>query len=63
MSKKILSQGLNYQNFVREIKERIQLTRIKVSRSINKELIFLYWDIGQAIIKKQLLEKELEELN
>ena len=57
MSKKILSQDLNYQNFVREIKERIQLTRIKVSRSINKELIFLYWDIGQAIIKKQLQHK------
>jgi predicted nuclease of restriction endonuclease-like (RecB) superfamily len=57
MSKKSLLQDKNYRNFVSEIKVRIQLARIKASRSINKELIFLYWDIGEAIINKQLLHK------
>ena len=57
MSKKSLLQDKNYQNFVSEIKARIRLARIKASRSINKELIFLYWDIGEAIINKQLLHK------
>ena len=57
MSKSKLLQDINYQNFVNELKEKIQLARIKASRSINKELIFLYWDIGEEIIKKQLLHK------
>ncbi|MEO8230917.1 MAG: PDDEXK nuclease domain-containing protein [Ignavibacteriota bacterium] len=57
MNKNTLSQNRNYQTFVNEIKKRIQLARVKASRSINKELIFLYWDIGEAIIKKQSQHK------
>lgn len=54
MSQSLLLKDKNYKNFVNEIKQRINLARVKASRSVNKELIFLYWDIGEAIIKKQL---------
>lgn len=35
------------------IKARIQSARIAASRSVNKELILLYWDIGRSIVERQ----------
>jgi len=42
-----------YLNFVREIKDRVVSARITAARSINRELIHLYWDIGKAIVERQ----------
>lgn len=42
-----------YLCFVREIKERVTSARISAARSVNRELIGLYWDIGKAIVKRQ----------
>jgi len=42
-----------YINFLKEVKQRIQSARISASRSVNKELINLYWDIGKAIVERQ----------
>jgi len=45
--------GKEYISFLNEIKSRIISARIKAVRSVNKELIKLYWDIGRSIIERQ----------
>ena len=45
--------GKDYIKFLNEIKSRIASARIKAVRSVNKELIKLYWDIGRIIITRQ----------
>jgi len=45
--------GREYVRFLNEIKSRIISARIKAVRSVNKELIKLYWDIGRSIIERQ----------
>ena len=45
--------GKEYIRFLSEIKSRIISARIKAVRSVNKELIKLYWDIGRSIIERQ----------
>ena len=42
-----------YLIFLNEIKSRIVAARIHAIRSVNKELIELYWDIGKNIVKRQ----------
>ena len=42
-----------YIDLLTGIKARIQFARIAASRSVNKELILLYWDIGRAIVERQ----------
>jgi len=39
--------------FLNEIKSRIVAARFQAIRSVNKELIHLYWDIGKSIIERQ----------
>ena len=45
--------GKEYVKLLSEIKSRIVSARIKAVRSVNKELIKLYWDIGRSIIERQ----------
>lgn len=45
--------GKEYLKFLNEIKSHIVSARIKVSRSVNKGMIKLYWDIGSIIIARQ----------
>jgi predicted nuclease of restriction endonuclease-like (RecB) superfamily len=42
-----------YVNFLNEIKSRIVTARIQAIRSVSKELILLYWDIGKSIVERQ----------
>jgi len=42
-----------YVKFLNEIKSRIVTARIQAIRSVNKELITLYWDIGKNIVERQ----------
>jgi predicted nuclease of restriction endonuclease-like (RecB) superfamily len=43
----------NYTAFLRSLKERIRQAQIKAAIAINNELIMLYWQIGQEILKRQ----------
>ena len=43
----------SYTALVREIKERIRAAQYAALRSVNKELIGLYWDIGRLIVERQ----------
>ena len=45
--------GKEYSRFLNEIKSRITSTRIQISRSVNKGLLKLYWDIGGIIVIRQ----------
>ena len=43
----------DYANFFREIQGRIRERRFQALRSVNRELVGLYWDIGELIHRKQ----------
>ncbi|WP_099068612.1 DUF1016 N-terminal domain-containing protein [Nostoc linckia] len=43
----------NYDNFLRELKERIRNAQVRAALSINRELILLYWQIGRDILFRQ----------
>ena len=42
-----------YSDFVLSIKQRILQSQYEALKSVNKELIALYWDIGKSIVEKQ----------
>ncbi|HET6514675.1 MAG TPA: PDDEXK nuclease domain-containing protein [Thermodesulfovibrionales bacterium] len=44
-----------YRRFISDLKTRITAARISAARSVNRDLILLYWDIGRAIVEKQEL--------
>jgi len=43
----------DYAAFVADLKSRIASARLGAARAVNRELILLYWDIGQGIVEKQ----------
>jgi predicted nuclease of restriction endonuclease-like (RecB) superfamily len=42
-----------YADWLKELKERIKVARIKVALAANGELIRFYWDLGRMIVEKQ----------
>jgi hypothetical protein len=53
MSKQIARTYKQYGAFFNEIKNRISSARINVARVVNRDLIKLYWDIGEIIVTRQ----------
>jgi hypothetical protein len=53
MSDKKIIESSEYKEFLKSIKERIFKAQYEGLRQLNKELINLYWDIGEKIIEKQ----------
>ncbi len=47
---------VSYQNHITELKAEIMRARVKAALSVNRELVLLYWRIGQKILEMQ--EKE-----
>lgn len=45
--------GSDYLVFVEGLKDKIRESQYRALRSVNQELIKLYWDIGKAIVEKQ----------
>src|SRR3972149_11426393 len=45
--------SMEYKTFFKEIKDRIYKAQYDALKSVNKELIKLYWDIGKSIVAKQ----------
>jgi hypothetical protein len=43
----------DYAQFLAALKERIHVARGSAARSVNHELISLYWDIGKSIAEKR----------
>lgn len=42
-----------YPTFLAEVKDRVRQAHIAAARTVNRELILLYWDIGRGIVEKQ----------
>jgi predicted nuclease of restriction endonuclease-like (RecB) superfamily len=45
-----------YEQFLRELKERIRNAQIQAALAVNRELILLYWQIGREILTRQQQE-------
>jgi hypothetical protein len=43
----------NYAEFLTDLKSRIRESQLKAALSVNCELILLYWQIGNDILKRQ----------
>jgi len=43
----------NYDDFFRNLKERIRSAQVKAALAVNQELVLLYWQIGQDILQRQ----------
>lgn len=43
----------DYAPFLTELKARVLSAQVGAARAVNRELILLYWDIGQSIVDKQ----------
>lgn len=48
-----ISNSLEFNSFVKEIKNRILKSQYEALKKVNKELIGLYWDIGKDLVFKQ----------
>ncbi len=46
-------ENSDFTNFVKDIKQKILSSQYEALKSVNKELINLYWDIGKNIVLKQ----------
>ena len=46
----------DYLPFIEDLKRRVAAARLSAARAVNRELITLYWDIGEAISRKQQTE-------
>ena len=57
MSEKNPSLSSNaYQSFLSDLKKRIRTAQLKAARSVNRELVLLYWQIGADILERQEAE-------
>ena len=42
-----------YRQFIEDLKDRVTAARISAARTVNRDMILLYWDIGRGIVEKQ----------
>ena len=45
-----------YADLLASIKQRVQTAQVRAAVAVNRELILLYWQIGQDILRRQRLE-------
>lgn len=43
----------NYQNILKSLKEKIRMARMRASLKVNRELLGVYWEIGNVILAEQ----------
>jgi|GEM_PF-216548 len=49
----LLTLSEDYKSFLQSLKERITTAQVKAALAVNRELVLLYWQIGQEILKRQ----------
>jgi len=42
-----------YDDFLRDLKERIRVAQVRAALAVNRELVLLYWEIGRDILARQ----------
>jgi DUF1016 N-terminal domain len=53
VAKNPLIVGKGYDEFLKDLKERIRTAQIKAALAVNRELVLLYWQIGRQILARQ----------
>ena len=53
MSDHFLSLPESYDDFLSDLKERIQRSQVQAALAVNQELVMLYWQIGREILLKE----------
>lgn len=54
----VLSENLKgYKDLLGEIKKKVKSAQLKAAVAVNKELIQLYWEIGNSVLEKQETER------
>jgi predicted nuclease of restriction endonuclease-like (RecB) superfamily len=53
MAARISIHPEGYDDFLRDLKERIRAAQVRAILSVNRELILLYWQIGRDILERQ----------
>ncbi len=48
-----ISQTPTYREFISTLKQKVQSAQIKAARTVNTQLMALYWDLGQLLAEKQ----------
>ncbi|MEE3719700.1 DUF1016 N-terminal domain-containing protein [Tumidithrix elongata RA019] len=43
----------DYENFLRDLKQRIRAAQVRAALAVNRELVLLYWQIGKDILTRQ----------
>ncbi len=51
-----VSLPASYGKLLKDLKDRIRTAQVKAALSVNRELLKLYWEIGEAIVGKQQKE-------
>ena len=49
----MLEQTFDYAAFLNDLKTQIRASRTKAALAVNRELILLYWSIGERILEQQ----------
>src|SRR5688572_14174850 len=50
---KYLPTPADYPEFLEDLKQRIRSAQIRAALSVNRELVFLYWQMGREILRRQ----------
>ncbi len=50
---KEIAQTLDYLAFIKDLKQKVQTSQLKAVRTVNTQLISLYWELGKLITEKQ----------
>ncbi len=53
MAKDRSSIAKGYDDFLRDLKERIRSAQVRAVLAVNRELVLLYWQIGRDILSRQ----------
>jgi DUF1016 N-terminal domain len=56
VAKNLPITGEGYDEFLRDLKNRIRWAQVKAALAVNRELVLLYWQIGRQILARQKLE-------
>jgi predicted nuclease of restriction endonuclease-like (RecB) superfamily len=56
VAKNLPITGKGYDEFLRDLKDRIRSAQVKAALAVNRELVLLYWQIGRQILARQTLE-------
>lgn len=53
MTEHLSQPAAGYDDFLRDLKERIRGAQVKAALAVNRELVMLYWSVGRDIITEQ----------